>query len=488
MGHLQFHLDAAASTKDFEHYWEKCVGSCHGYTALREDYRNQLKKVKEDVGFQYVRFHGILNDDMSVVFEKEHGGLEYNFVNIDNIIDFLLSIDMRPFIEISFMPSPFASGEQTCFHYKGNVTMPKDFQLWDSFIVTFIQHLVERYGVEEVQKWYFEVWNEPNLKFFFAGNQEDYFTLYEHTVRAIKSVDAGLRTGGPSTANNAWILDIIEYCKKNHVPIDFISTHHYPTDDPNWNGDMNLDDFIQKEKRDTGGEVDRRGILTRMAKKAKAEAGELPLYYTEWNTSANEGDAVHDTSYSSALMVKTLLDNYGYADIYSFWTFSDIFEEHGQAPGEFRGGFGLQTIHGIPKPAYRALELMHQLGSRQYQKEAEQGTAGVFAASGRDEKMCIIAYNHEMPGKPIKAENIKIDIKNISVVSASIQRIDDAHANARSEWEKMGSPVYPDTEQIKSLKRASFVQEETLCVTKTENGISLEFCLPEHGVALIKLK
>ena len=272
MENLKFYVDQNAPKTRFDHYWEKCVGSCHAYTALREDYRMMLRKAKKDLGFQYVRFHGIFNDQMSVVREVEPGKYEYNFVNIDNILDFLLSIDMKPFLELSFMPTPFASGDQTCFYYKGNVTMPKSFELWDGLIVELLKHLESRYGIEEMEKWFFEVWNEPDLDFFFAGSQEDYFLLYEHTARAVKSAGKNLKVGGPATANNEWIPDLISYCEKNSVPLDFISTHHYPSDDPNWNADMHLDNFFGEEVSLNSEEIDRRGLLTKMVRIAKHEA------------------------------------------------------------------------------------------------------------------------------------------------------------------------------------------------------------------------
>lgn len=488
MGSLQFKVDAAAPKTQLDHYWEMCVGSCHGYTALREDYRIQLKKAKEELGFHYVRFHGILNDDMSVVREISPGKYEYNFVNIDNILDYLLSIDMKPFMELSFMPTPFASGEQTCFYYKGNVTMPKSFEIWDGFIAKLIDHLKDRYGEAELKKWFFEVWNEPDLEFFFAGSKEDYFTLYAHTANAIKGVCRDFKVGGPATANNEWIPDFVQYCRENDVPIDFVSTHHYPSDDPNWNKNMRLDNFLgEADNRLSTGEIDRRGLLTKMVKIAVHEADGIPLYYTEWNTSANEGDEFHDTSYSSALVTKTLIDNLGYVEGYSFWTFSDLFEEHGQVAGEFRGGFGLQTIHGIPKPVYRAFELLHQLGTEKLPPVEEQGTVGIFPAIGKEGELCILAYNQQMIDCPIANEKIKLHIKNISDVTATIQRIDDTHANAKKMWEEMGAPVYPSTGQVEALKEASRLKEEALCISKTEEGISVEFELPAYGVALIKL-
>ena len=177
MGTLTFLYDVKDKTEHFNHYWETCVGSCHGYTALREDYREQLKEAHDQLGFKYLRFHGILDDDMCVV-QEENGKILYNFVNIDNIFDFLLDIGMKPFMEIGFMPKAFASGTTTLFHYNANNTMPKDFDEWDRFITTMMNHFIDRYGIDEVRTWFFEVWNEPNLKFFFNGTQKDYFKLY----------------------------------------------------------------------------------------------------------------------------------------------------------------------------------------------------------------------------------------------------------------------------------------------------------------------
>lgn len=487
MNSLEFFVDAAAPRTQLDHYWELCVGACHGYTALRQDYRTMLKKAKEDLGFQYVRFHGILNDSMSVVLETSPGEYVYNFVNIDNILDYLLDIGMKPFMELSFMPSPFASGEQTCFYYRGNVTMPKSFELWDGLIVKLLLHLKERYGMEELEKWFFEVWNEPNLDFFFAGSREDYFTLYAHTARAVKCVGENLRVGGPATANNEWIPELVSYCKENDVPLDFISTHHYPSDDPLWNKDMHLDDFFEDGPGAGAQEIDRRGLLTKMVKIAQREAEGLPLYYTEWNTSANEGDAFHDTPYSAALVTKTLLDNLGYVEGYSFWTFSDIFEEHGQMPGEFRGGFGLQTIHGIPKPVYRAFELLHRLGDERLPAVEEQGTVGIFPAAGKHGRLCIAAYNQQMPGRPIEDAKVKILVKNSTAAAATILRIDEDHANAEKTWREMGSPEYLTPEQTELLKSVSSLQEEPLQVQRTEDGFFVEFQLPAYGVALIQL-
>lgn len=488
MSKLRFTVDTDAPKRNFPHYWEMCVGSCHGYTALRADYREQLVKAKKDLGFQYVRFHGILNDDMCVVQKNKDGELVYNFFNIDNILDFLLSIDMKPFMELGFMPTLLASGTQTCFHYKGNVTVPADYAQWDVFIAALIEHLIERYGIAEVELWFFEVWNEPNLKFFFAGELEDYLELYEHTARAIKSVDEKLKVGGPATALNAWIPELISYCKEKNVPLDFITSHHYPTDEILWRSGKPLEVFFAElaERGEVHSNAYHRGILTEMIKKARKEAEGYPLYYTEWNTSSILGDDIHDYPYSSALLTKTVLDNAGYVDAYSFWTFTDIFEEMPQFIGEFHHGFGLQTVHGIPKPVYRAFELLHQLGNERYPLMKEQSTVGMTATTDGGSGVCVLAYNQQVRGEAVKDEQVELVLLGKNITAAVMIRVDENHANPRKLWEEMGEPIYPNKEQMDQLYQASVLREESLNVIQEENGCKVEFMLPPQGIVLIK--
>src|ERR687892_2493300 len=204
MGTVEFSCDLSQQGTELLHCWEHTVGSCHAPIALRADWQQQLERCRAELGFRYVRFHGLLSDDVGTLV-KQQGRLIYSFFNADRIFDFLLSIGMRPFIELSFMPTALASGSKTVFHYRGNVTPPKDYREWAALIRTLVTHWVDRYGVREVSQWLFEVWNEPNLKAFWTGSQQGYFKLYRHTVEAIKSVDASLKVGGPATAQTAWI-------------------------------------------------------------------------------------------------------------------------------------------------------------------------------------------------------------------------------------------------------------------------------------------
>ena len=491
---VDFIVDGTGKTTPFPHYWEHCVGSCHASMGLRSDWRAQLEKCHRELGFQYVRFHGLLNDEMSVCVKDVNpflkdapATLRYSFFNIDSIFDFLLSISMKPFIELGFMPEALASGTTTCFHYKGNVTPPADYDAWAALIKILTQHLVDRYGLEEVRTWFFEVWNEPNLKFFWAGTQAEYFKLYEYSARAIKSVDTQLKVGGPATSINAWIPEMLEFCRSANVPIDFISTHHYPTDDPLWkNHGLSLEEFFEQFGEQLG--KYERGILRKMTLKARAEAGTMPLYYTEWNASAMLPDPIHDEPYSAALVAKTIADNDGLVDGYAFWTFSDLFEERAQFAAPFHGGFGLQTIHGIPKPTYRVFEMLHQLGNQRIPVFGGSDSTVEMLATRDDSELKLLVYNHNIPEAEIREEAVTITLKGVVPRGeVSIRRLDAEHANPKQMWIALGSPEYPSEDQLTRIARSSRAALENLDLETNEQGSILRLAISPHAVTAMNV-
>src|SRR6185437_13363113 len=302
-----FTCDLSAPSTPFPHYWEHTVGSGHAPLALRADWQAQLKRCHEELGFRHVRFHGILCDDMGTLVDEKDRPV-YSFLNADRIVDFLLAIGMKPFVELSFMPTTLASGRKTVFHYKANVTPPRDYAKWATLIRKLVTHWVDRYGLSEVRQWFFEVWNEPNLKAFWTGTRADYFRLYRTTAHAIKHIDSRIQVGGPATADNEWIPEFLAYCSTNSVPVDFVSTHHYPTD------------AFGKQGMDTLGELAHTsaGVMREQAAKVRSQAGSHPLLYTEWNTSSDSRDPLHDQSFAAAFATRIVMEGHGLADCYSF--------------------------------------------------------------------------------------------------------------------------------------------------------------------------
>ena len=212
-------VDASAPSHRFPHFWEEMFGSGRAILSLRESYQRDLREVKQITDFEYVRFHAIFHDEVGIYDENAEGQPVYNFSYADQIYDGLLANGARPFVELSFMPKKLAAREVfQAFWYRPIVSPPKDWVRWDNMIAGFAKHLVERYGMDEVSQWYFEVWNEPNLDFW-AGEPRhaSSWELYDHTARALKGVSPRLRVGGPATAQAAWADAFIEHCHDNGV-------------------------------------------------------------------------------------------------------------------------------------------------------------------------------------------------------------------------------------------------------------------------------
>lgn len=473
---VEFFCDMSTDPSPLPHYWEEVVGSGHATLALRADWQTQLTRCHRELGFSYVRFHGILSDDMGTLM-CENSELVYSFFNADQVMDFLVSIGMRPFVEFSFMPTALSSGPDTVFHYRGNVTPPKDHGAWETLIQKLVQHWADRYGIAELRKWFFEIWNEPNLSAFWKGSQDDYFLLFQHSARAIKSVDGQLQVGGPATADNAWIADFRDHCTKNNIPFDFISTHQYPTDSFGKPGDDTLTQLADST----------RSVLLDEVIKTKQEAGDKPVHYTEWSTSSNPFDPLHDQEYASAFIIKTVMEARGLLQGYSYWTFSDIFEENYFSSAPFHGGFGLLNLYGIPKPAYRAYELLHKLGDEIFPIAGQHPTIDCWVIR-KPGVIHILVTNSQLPRHPVSEETVSITVKHIPAISrALVESIDAVHANATAAWQKMGSPDTLHPRDVEALELASLLVQEPISFTIGNNAVIVYIDIPPQGAALITL-
>lgn len=468
-----FNCNLTRAPTKLPHFWEHTVGSGHATLALRADWQTQMRRSHKELGFGHVRMHGLLSDDMGTLV-AEGDTLFYSFFNTDQIFDFLLSAGMRPFVELSFMPTALASGDKTVFHYQANVTPPKDYARWATLIHKLVVHWIERYGLAEVRQWFFEVWNEPNLDAF-GGDQDEYFKLYRYTVEAIKSIDAELKVGGPATAANAWIDDFIGYCTENSLAADFISTHHYPTDAFGEPGD---DTEAQLSKS-------RRSVLREETSAVRRKAGFRPVYYTEWCTSSNPRDPMHDEPYAAAFITKTIMEANGLVQGYSYWTFSDIFEENYFPSVPFHGGFGLLNIHGIAKPSYRAYELLHALGTGLLSVQGEHPTVDVWVVLAEG-AVTVLLTNYALPRHTIHSETIKVNLEIApGPRGATIRRIDADHANAKRRWQEIGSPDYLSAAQVADLNCASECAIKPYPFGFRNGNLTFEVTLPPLSVAAV---
>ena len=441
--HIQ--VDTHAAATPFTHFWETMFGSGRAALVLRGSYMDDLRAVKSVTDFHYVRFHAILHDELGVYTEDEHGNPVYNFTYVDQIYDRLLSAGVRPVVEISFMPKKLAFNPDALhpFWYKQNVSPPKSIERWDALITAFAQHLVDRYGIDEVAQWYFEVWNEPNIDFWGGvPRQESYFDLYAHTARALKSVSPKLRVGGPATAAAAWVPEFLAYTSKNHVPVDFVSSHGYD-DEPT----------LRLLGRDLDAELPEEDHACAAAAKVRrqidaSKTPHLPLLWTEWNVPGAHD--LRDTPYVGPALAEAVRTCDGNLDALSFWTFSDVFEEGGPARKPFEGQFGLRATGGINKASFYDFALLHQLGTERLANPAQN----ILVTRLPDQSLAIVVWNPVRNEKSGPAMKVTLDVTGMPAdAPVSIQRVDDDHSNAVKLFHAMGSPAYPSLKQVEELNR-----------------------------------
>ncbi len=465
-------INPDATSRPFPHFWEQMFGSGRAILSLRDSYRRDLRAMKSATAIQYVRFHAIFHDEVGVYSEDAREKPAYNWSYVDQIYDGLLENGIRPFVEMSFMPRALAASDKPhAFWYRPLPSPPKDYSKWEELVYQFTRHLVERYGIDEVSQWYFEVWNEPNIDFWTGEpKQSTYFELYDHAARAVKRVDPRLRVGGPATAQAAWIPDMIRHAVQAQVPLDFVSTHVYGND-------------LSKDVFGTDEEIDRSVMVSRAVQKVNAEVKasqkpDLPIIWSEYNASYKNEIDVTDSAFMGPWLANNIRLCDGLTTMMSYWTFSDVFEEQGVIKTPFYGGYGVIAEGGVPKAAFNAFAMLHRLGDRRSQPELSDA----LVTKRSDGTFAIAVWNYGQPGANEKegARNFHIDLKGSGTAGFHIEILDSQHGSALEAWQAMGSPSTPTREQYQRLERAA-------TVTRKLDGTS-SFLLPRHGLALVEVQ
>lgn len=513
---MNIQIDRNIKTIPTDTSWQFGIGNDHACQMLRTDVCEHVKLAHDELGIKYIRFHGIFDDDLLVIqrLTDYHNFAampfaskvkELSFRQVANVFDNVLKCGMKPFVELSFMPRAIAKGKTVGLRYKNIITMPKFMDTWCELVEKFIHFLFERYGEEEVRTWYFEVWNEPDLAIFFHGKQNDYFHLYEATARTIKAIDPSLRVGGPSTSACLWVKDFKDFCDKNAVPYDFISTHHYPGDGfgnsfgikdafkmmkmtyDNAKGGVDLGDtltdyFFKPEVYKTWS----KGILRKMDSRALSEADGVPLFITEWNSMAVYASPVHDEKYSAAHLIKGVMDLDGKIGAYMFWCCSDIFEEMYILGKPFHGSFGIVNNDGIPKPNFWGFKILNMLYHNRLDLPITDDDVE-YAVFVDGEKTQILLYAQDYDYIKNHSQSLNITLNSESKnVKAYI--IDDTHCNPKAEWVRLGKPDLLTPSQVKEIKEKTALRSEDIPFVSEDGKTKIEIDIRTNDVILIEVE
>lgn len=466
--------------KEFHNNVDFCVGTGRMGLALHEEYMEELRLVQNEIGFKHIRGHGLFCDDMAIYQyrEDEEGNkvLEYNFTYLDRVFDSYLEVGIRPFLELGFMPSELASGDQTVFYWKGNVTPPKDYRDWCALVRALLEHLIERYGRDEVTAWPVEVWNEPNLPGFWKdADMQEYFKLFRETFYAVKSVDERFRVGGPAVCggtDEVWIKAFLDFCDENAIDIDFITRHHYTC------GISERKGHYVYPHADTP-EIGRSNLATtRAIADSYVRFRGKEIHITEFNTSWYPRNVIHDTNFNAAYIAHQLSWLGDLNESYSYWTFGDVFEETGVPFSMFHGGFGMVANGCVPKPTFWTFKFFKELKKKGAECVYRSENALVMRKKGGG--YCGLTWNFSMNGE---AEERLLDMclyaeqREYSLITYTV---DPEVCNPLKVWHDTGEPKTPSKEQLAVIKDGSkplvktsrlFADDGWLC-----NKISVKDC------------
>lgn len=471
-------VDLTADQGALRHIWSECVGSDRAGLTMREEWRLDAKRAHREAGIKSVRFHGIFNDDEMGVRPKVAfgpGAQSYNFQNIDNVYDGVIDAGLKPFVELSFMPTKLASGGANFGTYRGNITPPTSMDDWKGLITEFVRHLIARYGAAEVRTWYFEVWNEPDLGFFWSGTQAQYFELYKASVEAVKGVDPALKVGGPATSKVQWIPAFLDYCAQNKLPVDFVSTHLYAGD--------NQKIVFGEANRYTQNEIYAAAMKMASEQIAASAYKDAELWLGEWSSD------------SPAMIAHIINGCLPYVRGMSYWQISKyeevlipnfIFKEGDNA-------WGLFSARNVARPTFNTFKLLNRLGDRRV--KADGPALATRGAGGGAVLVWNLAEAQQASGIPGASSVRKVtgEAKRFTVrlkgakpgQAVKVSYVDMERGSPYPAWRALGAPQYPTREQLTKIRAAAELPAPQ--GVKLNRDRELVVDLPPEGVALIEL-
>lgn len=509
-------IDTSTKGVQLKHTFKTLLGIGKAKNILISENQHMLKEIQNDIGFKYIRFHGLLDDEMMFYSENEDGNPELCFTYIDLVIDFLLSINMKPFMELSFMPKDLAlDPSRTMFFIPSVISLPKSMDKWNYAIENLIKHFISRYGLNEVESWPFFLWNEPDLtKMFGFENRYDFFDFYKETYNTIKKVSSLISFGSSPVfsytlaGSNDWIDTFMDYCKLNYCLPDFINMHFYPIDlsgqDP-----TTISKEVHTKMRKSLVYMESENALKQSIHRVKNRIktnnwNTDKIYLIGWNSSISHDELLNDTVYKSAYIAKNILENYDTLESFGYWQVSDFTEEVKIKNQLYHGGQGLFTYNRIKKSHYYIFQMLSKLGDKLINK----GDRFFITTDGTN--IQIILYNYEHYSKlyasgeifdltftnrytPFSKQSslkVVIPLKKLSENKYQITEtiINKKYGSSFDKWLELGGLPLENLQDIEYLKSASLPRIQKKRVSPENSILTITAELEPLEVRLIEIK
>jgi xylan 1,4-beta-xylosidase len=448
--------------------WNPAVIANLGYDPIYkgtvdEQLKEAWRHVKESEALFYVRCHNVFSDSnwgCRVYSEDASGRPRYDWSHLDRVLGTFLSAGVRPIIECDFMPDTLAAGEIVRNYSGGAINLPNDYDKWRNLIQALVQHCEKQYGRDEVRRWYFEVWNEPDVvKYWIGGgsptryeNVVRFFRLYDYFAAGAKEADPKVRVGGPALGgcniDYSFARYFLIHCvrgenfatgKKEGAPIDFVSWHAY--------GDL---DYI----------LDVNERYRRIIEEDAPTLASCEFHLTEWGQELGEGDNWprtqnhYEAAFTCALIQEVLKEETARIDLMLRW---------GGLTGEYFGGWrSLFTRVGqrtVPVALFNLYRLFGKMSATRVNviTNVSDRSAGAIATSDAPNTLQLLLWrfdeeNHESTGPEQKfAVTVRGVQERFRSIKAWEYRIDPDHCDAWSEWKQMSSPKPAPKEQADAI-------------------------------------
>ncbi len=503
-------IDASSHGTALAHRWRDMIGVTRASAILTNDIQDLLRRVQKEIGYSYIKFNGILSDDMHVYHTDGNGKPVFSFAYVDKVFDFLLSVRLRPMIQLGFMPEALSRQKKQIFGY--SVGEPSSLETWCAMTEAMIRHLQKRYGDAEVREWRFTLWHQPDTpeNMYGFSRAETFYRFWKATYTAVKKCDPLIPFLAPPTfyilqeKYENWYLPFLRWCKASDCVPDGLCFHYYDTaftDGETGNGPFGF--ARPMSLRETADGFSR--FVSQVIRERHAiQCDAMPIYLTEWNSTPSQQDLLNDTCFKACYIAKSIAENYDKLNSYSYWSLTDWMGEASQPEQLFFGGLGLFTANGIPKASYYAFALLRSLG------DTLLGRGDGWLATKQDDEIIILLYNYRhfshlyalgerfdmtftdryTPFSPEQQLDAHMAIKNIPSGEYTVtETLLNRHSGSSFDmWVSMGATEDLSTSELCTLAARSTPAINKYKVSTKGHTIELDALLDMLEVRLLAIK